>query len=421
MLGMAELAPSVDSNNAGQPEAFSYTAKDDGPVDIINVYLERELGPLADRRASTTTTTGVRGSCSPRTASPTSSCRAGTACRSTPVELEKGKRYWIAVMGGGGGVVLRTHSGGKGTSDSVTGRRNLSALQQNWTTDRVWRNDGPASIYAAEAYNVLVFTKNSTGGTAEGVAGLRALADADEVTFDVTDDASKFTESNLAKYRVVVFLNNAGELLDSAQQGAFEDYFRGGGGFLGIHSAIEAEPDWQFMSDLLGTRASGRTDPLSATTKVADRGHIASKGLPEYWTRTDRWYNFTSNVRGFSHVLATVDENTYNPGERVRLRPSDRLVQGLPGRPLVLHRRRRHRRRVRGRQRPPSARGRARLGGRHGERDLQRLRRHRVGELPADEDRGSAEHQRADRLRPAARRPRSCRPSATGASASTTR
>ena len=69
------------------------------------------------------------------------------------------------------------------------------------------------------------------------------------------------------------------------------------------------------MSDLLGTRASGRTDPLSATTKVADRGHIASKGLPEYWTRTDRWYNFTSNVRGFSHVLATVDENTYNPGE----------------------------------------------------------------------------------------------------------
>ena len=114
---------------------------------------------------------------------------------------------------------------------------------------------------------------------------------------------------------MVVFLNNAGELLDSAQQGAFADYFRGGGGFVGIHSAIEAEPDWPFMSELLGTRASGRTDPLSATTKVADRGHIASKGLPEYWTRTDRWYNFTSNVRGFSHVLATVDENTYNPGE----------------------------------------------------------------------------------------------------------
>ena len=179
----------------------------------------------------------------------------------------------------------------------------------------MYPKDGPASIYAVERYNVLVFTKNATGGAIEGAAGLRALAKANEVTFDVTDDASKFTESNLAKYRVVVFLNNAGELLDADQQGAFEDYFRGGGGFLGIHSAIEAEPGWQFMSDLLGTRATGRTDPLSATTKVADRVHIASKGLPEYWTRTDRWYNFTSNVRGFSHVLATVDENTYNPGE----------------------------------------------------------------------------------------------------------
>ena len=162
---------------------------------------------------------------------------------------------------------------------------------------------------------MLVFTKGSTGNATQGVAALRSLARANEVTFDVTDDASAFTESNLAKYRVVVFLNNAGELLNGDQQGAFEDYVRGGGGFLGVHSAIEAEPDWQFMSDLLGTRASGRTDPLSATTKVADRVHIASKGLPEYWTRTDRWYNFTSNVRGFSHVLATVDENTYNPGE----------------------------------------------------------------------------------------------------------
>jgi cytochrome c len=249
-------------------------------------------------------------------------------------------------MGGGGQAILRTHAGGKGTTDAVTMRRGLRALQQNWVTDKVWPKDGPASIYAAEAYKVLVFTKNATGGVTEGVDALKSLADADEVTFHVTDDASKFTDSNLAKYRAVVFLNNAGDVLDDAQQAAFEQYFRGGGGFLGIHSAIEAEPDWPFMTELLGTRATGRTDPLPATTKVADRVHIASKGLPEYWTRTDRWYNFTGNVRGFSHVLATVDENTYTGGTN-GFRPSDRLVQGLPGRPLVLHGRGGHRRGVR--------------------------------------------------------------------------
>ena len=313
MLGTDALAPSVDANNAGQPEAFSFTAKEDGPVDIINVYLERNSGRWLIAGIYNDNN-GRPGQLLAQDSVTNLKLPGWNSVPIDSVELEKGKRYWIAAMGGGGGVVLRTHSGGKGTSDSVSGRRNLSALQQNWTTDRVWPKDGPASMYAAEAYKVLVFTKNSTGNTAEGVAGLRSLADAAEVTFDVTDDASKFNESNLANYRAVVFLNNAGELLDGAQQSAFEKYFKGGGGFLGIHSAIEAEPDWAFMGELLGTRAEGRTDPLSATTKVADRVHIASKGLPERWTRTDRWYNFTGNVRGFSHVLATVDENTYTGG-----------------------------------------------------------------------------------------------------------
>src|ERR687885_626673 len=53
------------------------------------------------------------------------------------------------------------------------------------------------------------------------------------------------------------------------------------------------------------------TDPTQFTS---DRVHDASKSLPEYWKRTDRWYNFAANVRGKSHVLATVDENTYSGG-----------------------------------------------------------------------------------------------------------
>ena len=37
----------------------------------------------------------------------------------------------------------------------------------------------------------------------------------------------------------------------------------------------------------------------------------ATKNLPEYWTRTDAWYNFADNVRGVSHVLATVVEKPF--------------------------------------------------------------------------------------------------------------
>ena len=71
-------------------------------------------------------------------------------------------------------------------------------------------------------------------------------------------------------------------------------------------------------TDVLGTRADGRDrtrptrrsrSPTACTTRA--------RGCPEYWTRNDRWYNFTTNVRGLSHVLATVDENHLQPAATI--------------------------------------------------------------------------------------------------------
>ncbi|HEY6891103.1 MAG TPA: ThuA domain-containing protein [Solirubrobacter sp.] len=177
-----------------------------------------------------------------------------------------------------------------------------------------------ASAKAADPYSVLVFTKNATVGATEGVAALQASAPA-EATFDVSADASKFTDAGLAPYKAVVFLNTTGDVLDASQEAAFEKYFRAGGGFLGIGSAITTEPGSAFFTNILGTRASGEpTTAQLATIKVADRGHSAGgKALPERYQRTDRWFNFADNVRGFSHVIATVDENTYTGGNTMAL------------------------------------------------------------------------------------------------------
>jgi len=166
-------------------------------------------------------------------------------------------------------------------------------------------------------YRVLVFTKAAAeqhASTAAGVAAIRELGETYRFSVQVTNDARKIEENTLDKYRAVVFLNTSGDVLNAAQQAAFEDYFFDGGGFVGIHSAIETEPDWGFLTDIIGTRASGTSPVTEATIKVADRVHIASEDLPEYWQRTDQWYNFTSNVRGRQHVLATVDESTYAGG-----------------------------------------------------------------------------------------------------------
>jgi phage-related minor tail protein len=65
------------------------------------------------------------------------------------VQIAEGQPYWIAVKGTGGVLKIRTYSGGAGTQDSETGpARNVTALPSAWTTDRVYKNDGPLSAYA---------------------------------------------------------------------------------------------------------------------------------------------------------------------------------------------------------------------------------------------------------------------------------
>ena len=84
------------------------------------------------------------------------------------------------------------------------------------------------------------------------------------------------------------------------------------------------------------------------TNKPTDRGHDASKNLPEYWNLNDTYYNWAANVRGLSHVLTTVSAAPFNKtgdgptltaltGSTMGADHPVTLVQGLPGRALLLH------------------------------------------------------------------------------------
>jgi PKD repeat protein/type 1 glutamine amidotransferase len=178
----------------------------------------------------------------------------------------------------------------------------------------------PKPVNPPTSYDILVFTEGAGSHSSslnDAITALRQLGAANRFRVTVASSSNGvFTETNLKKYRAVLFLNTGGDVLNAAEQTAFENYYKDGGGFFGIHGAINTEPDWQFMTDLLGTRAAAGAAPAvqTATIKVADRVHDASKSLPEYWSHRDEYYNFTSNVRGLSHVLATVDETTYTGG-----------------------------------------------------------------------------------------------------------
>src|SRR6266702_8493169 len=167
---------------------------------------------------------------------------------------------------------------------------------------------------------LLVFSK--TGGfrhasIKDGKITLQKLDTEHNVRVDFTEDASVFTDVNLAHYDAVIFLMTTGNILDDNQKAAFERYIRAGGGYVGVHSASDTEYAWSWYGGLVGAyfdHIHGHSKVTQATVHVTDRTHPSTVMLPALWVRTDEWYNFASNPRDHVHVLMTVDEQTYRGG-----------------------------------------------------------------------------------------------------------
>jgi hypothetical protein len=146
-----------------------------------------------------------------------------------------------------------------------------------------------AHASAGTADRVLVFARTEGfrhDSIGPGIAMLRRLARGRGLRVEATEDPRRFTDRGLRRYRAVVFL-----------------------------SATGAETGWPFYQDaLLGTRFIGHPAIQRATVVVEDRSHPATARLPRRWTRTDEWYSFRPSPRGAVHVVASLDERTYDPG-----------------------------------------------------------------------------------------------------------
>ncbi|MCS5717127.1 ThuA domain-containing protein [Herbiconiux sp. CPCC 205763] len=196
----------------------------------------------------------------------------------------------------------------------------------------------PAYADEADPYKVLVV--GQTLGYRHGhipvtTQATIALGEANGFTVDVWDPAqpelslasSPFTTAeNLEQYATIVFASPVDgtnsqnpaspRLLDDTQLAALQGYIRNGGGYLGMHAATDAMHAVPWYSQLSGGSARFRNHPAqqNATMRVEDPGHPSTLDLPAEWNRFDEWYNFTTNPRKDVHVLITLDETTYNPG-----------------------------------------------------------------------------------------------------------
>jgi type 1 glutamine amidotransferase len=179
--------------------------------------------------------------------------------------------------------------------------------------------DGSASAWpdTAPPFNVLAFSRTAGFRHASipvAIAALQALQSAGDYLLETTEDPAQFSPANLARFQVVVFLLTTGDVLDAAEQTAFEAWIGAGGNYLGVHSAADTEHDWPFYGALVGAYFASHPDVQPAGVDVEATGDPIVAGLPSPWVSTDEWYNFDHDPRPEVTVLATVDESTYTGG-----------------------------------------------------------------------------------------------------------
>jgi type 1 glutamine amidotransferase len=174
----------------------------------------------------------------------------------------------------------------------------------------------PTPLTAPPTLRILVFSRTLGYRHASIPTAIRAveqLGSAHGFAVEATEDPTAFSDSNLARFAAVVFLLTTGDVLDSAQQAAFERYIRAGHGFVGVHSASDTEYGWPWYHALLGATFASHPSIQEATVIVVDTSQGSTRTLPRPWVRTDEWYNFAALPVGVS-VLTRVDESTYAGG-----------------------------------------------------------------------------------------------------------
>jgi len=115
---------------------------------------------------------------------------------------------------------------------------------------------------------------------------------------------------------------------DEKSMAAFVDYIeRGKGGWIGFHHAtllgeFDGYPMWNWFSDFMG--GIRFKDYIAATAAgmvmVEDTQHPVMHGVsPTFIIPDDEWYTFDKSPRPNVHVLASVDESSYQPPSSIKM------------------------------------------------------------------------------------------------------
>ncbi|MBL7870932.1 MAG: ThuA domain-containing protein [Cyclobacteriaceae bacterium] len=156
---------------------------------------------------------------------------------------------------------------------------------------------------------VLIYTKNGKGYVHENIPAavscIQKLGQQYGFKTEVSENPNAFTEENLKQYTLLIFTSTNNDVFDSDEQRlAFRHFIEAGGGFVGIHSVVGTERNWDWFKMMLGGTFSWHPKFQKYKLQVIDKGHPSTSGLPTVWEKEDECYFQKEMYPGIKTILA---------------------------------------------------------------------------------------------------------------------
>jgi type 1 glutamine amidotransferase len=157
---------------------------------------------------------------------------------------------------------------------------------------------------------------------------LKAEAKRDNFAYDTFTNPDQFTKPFLAKYQLILQLNYPPYRWSNEAKAAFQDYIeQGRGGWVGLHHAsllgeFDGYAMWPWFSDFLGgiRFKDYIAKRVTGTVVIEDTNHPCFAGLPpKFVVHEEEWYTWDKDPRPNVHVLASVDESSYQPSSNIKM------------------------------------------------------------------------------------------------------
>jgi type 1 glutamine amidotransferase len=187
------------------------------------------------------------------------------------------------------------------------------------------------NIIQSEKINILVLTE--PGGqhesfTAAALLWLDTEKEKLNISFTEINNTKPVTAEYLRQFQLILQLDYPPYSWTKEAEKAFIEYIdKGLGGWVGFHHAtllgeFDGYPIWNWFSEFMGgIRFQNYIAQLAdGTVHVEESNHLVMKGVsPSFALLGDEWYTFDKSPRQNVHVLANVDEASYQPQTDIKM------------------------------------------------------------------------------------------------------